>query len=143
MKRYIALFESNRKGGYGVVFPDFPGCISAGNDYDDALRMAHEALGLHIDGMREDGDTIPEPRTLEQIKTEWEDWAEWEKEYDFVPAFVSYIPERSTQRRINVVLPSSLINEIDAVSRNRSAFLEDAARSMLRPRANYPRRAAA
>jgi len=133
MEKYVALFESNGKGGYGVVFPDFPGLISAGDDFDDALRMAHEGLEFHISGLKEEGMDIPEPRTLEQIKSEWEDWAEWKREYDFVVGHVSYIPDRDLPRRINIVLPQSLVQKIDSVARNRSAFLASAAEAMLRP----------
>ena len=43
-KEYIALFEYDDEAGYGVVFPDLPGCFSAGDDYDDAMRNAYEAL---------------------------------------------------------------------------------------------------
>jgi len=114
------------------VFPDFPGLISAGDDFDDALRMAHEGLDFHISGLKEDGLDIPAPRSLERIKTEWEDWAEWKREYDFVVGYVSYIPDRDSPRRINVILPKSLIREIDSVARNRSAFLVSAAEAMLR-----------
>ena len=43
----------------GVVFPELPGCVSAGDDVDDAVRMAHEALGLHLAGMIADGEVLP------------------------------------------------------------------------------------
>ena len=58
---YFAVFEPNGEGGYGVFFPDLPGCVSFGDDYDHAGEMAKEALGLHIYGMEKDGDTIPPP----------------------------------------------------------------------------------
>jgi predicted RNase H-like HicB family nuclease len=65
MKTYIALFEYEEgKKGFGVVFPDLPGCFSAGDDFEDAMRMAHEALSLYADS----GEPLPNPRTLEQIK---------------------------------------------------------------------------
>ena len=56
---YFAVFEKS-KTGYGVYFPDVPGCISCGNDLAHAMRMAEEALGLHVYGMEKDGDPIPE-----------------------------------------------------------------------------------
>ncbi len=71
MKKYIALFEYDENGGYGIVFPDLPGLASMGDDYDDAYRMAHEGLAFHLEGMAEDGYPIPKPRTFEQIKAEW------------------------------------------------------------------------
>jgi len=58
---YLAIFEPNGTGGYGVYFPDLSGCISVGNDYKHAMKMAEEALSLHVYGMEEDGDEIPFP----------------------------------------------------------------------------------
>ena len=60
---YLAVFEPNGNGGYGVYFPDLPGCTSYGDDYDKAQRMAHEALALHLYEAEKDGDEIPYPTT--------------------------------------------------------------------------------
>lgn len=46
-------------GGYGVSFPDLPGCVGAGDTAPDALADACAALALHLDGMREDGTPLP------------------------------------------------------------------------------------
>lgn len=132
MKNYIALFEKvPGKDGYGVVFPDFPGCISAGDDYEDAVQMAHEALAGHVECMRRDGDQVPSPRTLEEIKATWKDWAEWEQDYDFVISYIKLLPSKGTMKRVNVMLDERLLSQIDAVSKNRSSFLADAARRLL------------
>jgi predicted RNase H-like HicB family nuclease len=64
---YIAYLHKDRGSDYGVSFPDFPGCITAGRTLDEASRMAEEALALHIRGMMEDGDPVPEPSRLEDI----------------------------------------------------------------------------
>jgi len=64
MPSYIALIRKEPGSDYGVEFPDFPGCITAGVDLDDARRMAAEALALHIQGMLEDGQTLPTPSQL-------------------------------------------------------------------------------
>ncbi|TDF98276.1 type II toxin-antitoxin system HicB family antitoxin [Paenibacillus piri] len=63
MAKYIypAVFDPNENGGFTVTFPDLPGCITEGDDMDDALRMASEALALHLYGMERDGDLIPSP----------------------------------------------------------------------------------
>lgn len=58
---YLAVFEPSTDGKYGVYFPDLPGCISMGDDFQHAQSMATEALGLHLWGMEKDGDSIPEP----------------------------------------------------------------------------------
>ena len=56
---YLAVFEPNGSGGFGVYFPDMPGCISVGNNFKHAVKMAEEALGLHIYEMEKDNDPIP------------------------------------------------------------------------------------
>jgi predicted RNase H-like HicB family nuclease len=63
---YFAVFEP-AKMGYSVYFPDLPGCISYGEDLEDAQKQAAEALGLHIYGMEKDGDEIPVPSKTLQI----------------------------------------------------------------------------
>lgn len=57
---YFAVFEPSSTG-YSVYFPDFPGCISCGDDMEHAIKMAKEALGLHYWGMEKDGYEMPEP----------------------------------------------------------------------------------
>ena len=64
---YPATFtpHTDGTGRYDVTFADLPGCVSQGASLEDAIRMAQEALGLHIGSMVEDGDTLPEPSSLE------------------------------------------------------------------------------
>jgi len=128
MKKYIALFEYDEAGGYAVTFPDLPGLASAGDDYDEAFRMAHEALALHLEGLKVEGYPIPAPRSLERIKAEWEDWAEWEREYQFLVVPIVALPSSDRSVRVNITLPEGLLVNIDAVAKNRSEFLASAAR---------------
>jgi len=67
IKKYIAVIDKD----FGVIFPDFDGCVSVGKDLNDAINMAQEALELHVKGMREDGEELPEPRALKQIYKEY------------------------------------------------------------------------
>jgi predicted RNase H-like HicB family nuclease len=67
MKKYIAVIDKD----FGVVFPDFDGCVSVGKDLNDAINMAQEALELHVKGMREDGEELPEPKTLKEVRQEY------------------------------------------------------------------------
>jgi len=55
---YLAVFEPT-ESGFSVYFPDLPGCVSFGEDFEDAQKQAADALGLHIYGMEKDGDEIP------------------------------------------------------------------------------------
>ena len=56
---YLAVFEVDENPGISVYFPDVPGCISCGDNFDHALQMAKEALALHIFGMEKDGEVLP------------------------------------------------------------------------------------
>ncbi|MHB8076514.1 type II toxin-antitoxin system HicB family antitoxin [Desulfosporosinus fructosivorans] len=58
---FFAVFEPSSEGTFGVYFPDLPGCISMGDDFQHAQSMAEEALGLHLWGMEKDGESIPSP----------------------------------------------------------------------------------
>jgi len=127
MKNYIALFEENGKGGYGVVFPDLPGCISAGNTYEEAVRMAHEALALYCDGEY----NIPEPRTLAKIKKEWASWKEWEGNYNFLIEYIALYPLKAKVKKFNIAIDERLVNRIDRITKNRSAFIVEAIESFL------------
>jgi len=68
--KYIfpAIFEPGEKKGYCVTFPDLPGCITAGDTLEEALFMAKDALELHLYGMEEDGDLVPEPTPPEKVE---------------------------------------------------------------------------
>ena len=63
MKRYAVVIEKGRRN-YSAYVPDLPGCVSAGKTLRDVRRNIREAIRLHIDGMREDGDPIPEPTCI-------------------------------------------------------------------------------
>ena len=67
MRSYIGLIHKDADSDFGVSFPDFPGVATAGTSLDDARHMAEEALALHIEGMAEDGEAIPEPASLDQV----------------------------------------------------------------------------
>jgi predicted RNase H-like HicB family nuclease len=64
---YIAYLHKKRKSDFGVSFPDFPGCVTAGKTLEEARCMAAKALALHIQGMAEDGETIPKPSTIDDV----------------------------------------------------------------------------
>ena len=64
---YIAYLHKDKGSDFGVSFPDFPGCITAGKTLEEARKLAVEALKLHMAGMIEDGEALPEPSTLDQL----------------------------------------------------------------------------
>ncbi len=124
MASYIALMRKTEGSDYGVEFPDFPGCVSAGRTLDEARRMAAEALALHSEGMREDGETLPAPSPLDAIMRDPGN-AE-------AVAFLVDVPTSERRvMRVNVTLPADIVQAIDRASKNRSRFLADAAREKL------------
>lgn len=125
MAEYIALIHKDADSDYGVSFPDFPGCITAGTTLDEARREAAEALALHIDGMIEDGEAIPEPSSLEDVMAE--------RENRDAVAFLVPAPARQARAvRVNITLPEDVLADVDRVAGrqglSRSAFLARAAR---------------
>lgn len=124
MATYIALLRKEKKSDYGVDFPDFPGCVTAGRTLEEARIMAAEALGGHAAMMRDEGLEIPAPSDLDAIMGDPENKGA-------VPFLVT-IPDRASRaKRVQVTLPSDLLDQIDAVTDNRSAFLARAARREL------------
>jgi predicted RNase H-like HicB family nuclease len=60
MKHYAIVIEK-AASNYSAYVPDLPGCIATGSTPEEAERLLREAIELHLDGMREDGEPIPEP----------------------------------------------------------------------------------
>ena len=58
---YLAVLEPAENVGYGISFPDLPGCFSFGENLAEAQQMAAEAASLHVYGMECDGEEIPTP----------------------------------------------------------------------------------
>jgi predicted RNase H-like HicB family nuclease len=72
MAGYIALVHKDEGTSYGVSFPDLPGCISAGDTFEEAVANAAEAIAAHLALTRADGDTIPAPRSFDELKRDRE-----------------------------------------------------------------------
>ena len=70
MARYYPAIVEPAANGFGVFFPDVPGCTSAGATVQEAARNAGEALPAHLDLAAEHGEAIPEPSELDAIKAE-------------------------------------------------------------------------
>ncbi len=58
-----AIVIEGREGNFGAYVPDLPGCVATGDTLDEVREMMREAIEFHLDGMREDGDPIPDPAT--------------------------------------------------------------------------------
>jgi predicted RNase H-like HicB family nuclease len=58
--RYAIIIEKG-KSNYSAHVPDLPGCVATGSTLDDVKANMREAIVLHIEEMRDDGQTVPEP----------------------------------------------------------------------------------
>ena len=98
MASYIGLIRKDRDSDFGVDFPDFPGCISAGSTIEEARRMAEEALELHVRGMAEDGEALPAPSSLKSIMADTDSMN--------AVAFLASVPGIAERKvRISITLP--------------------------------------
>lgn len=123
----------NENDGYSAIFPDVPGCVSAGHDLTDAFTNACEALTEHFGILAEDGESIPPPSALDQAKVTLE--ADTQPGDGPIAALLLVPVEMPGKaQRFNVTLDENLVARIDAITNNRSAFLADAARAELRRR---------
>jgi predicted RNase H-like HicB family nuclease len=64
---YIALIHKDENSDYGVSFPDFPGCVTAGTTIEEAKALAQEALVSHIALLKEMHQQVAAPTSLEEI----------------------------------------------------------------------------
>ena len=62
-RRYLVVYEKGKRN-YSGFAPDVPGCVSTGKDLEQMRAMMREAIEFHLEGAAEDGDPIPEVRTL-------------------------------------------------------------------------------
>ena len=58
MKRFLVIIEK-AEGNYSAYSPDLPGCVATGKTKDLAARNMHQAIELHLEGLKEDGLPIP------------------------------------------------------------------------------------
>src|ERR1035438_2228656 len=128
MAAYVALVRKEPRSDYGVDFPDFPGCVSAGRTLDEAVAMAHEALAGHVAIMVEEGENLPAPSRLETILRD-------RHNKGAVPFLVSVPDAASKAVRVNVTIPEAILQAIDARAKaageTRSGLLASGAISLL------------
>lgn len=67
---YRILLRKEPEGGYTVIVPTLPGCITYGDAIDEAIKMAKEAIELYIESLKMHDEEIPtEEETLEYTLT--------------------------------------------------------------------------
>ena len=123
---YPVVIHKDRGSDYGVTVPDLPGCFSAGRTMDDALAMVREAIELHLEGLIEEGQIVPEPGAVEDHMRE----AQYR---NGTWALVSVDPAvlRVKAKRINVTFPERVLDAVDRQAKaegdTRSGLLAKAA----------------
>jgi predicted RNase H-like HicB family nuclease len=63
-RRYLIVIEGLDGENYSAYAPDLPGCVATGSTREDALSEMRAAIAFHLEGLRETGQTIPEPSQL-------------------------------------------------------------------------------
>jgi predicted RNase H-like HicB family nuclease len=130
-KQYVLALVNKENGVFGIHFPDYPGCVSGGSTFEEAVSRGANALVFHLQGMADDGDPISAPRQAEEalasVRDELADGA--------MPAIIEVeFPGRAV--RVNISIEEGLLSQVDKAAtssgQSRSAFLADAARVRLR-----------
>jgi|SRR5579871_519805 len=123
--QYIAYLHKESKSDFGVSFPDFPGCITAGRTLDEARRVAPQALALHIRGMLQDGTPLPEPSTIDDLKDD--------PSLKGAVAFLVPVQLAEKSERFNITARRSQMEKIDRLAKRRgmtrSAYMVSSALS--------------
>lgn len=66
MTRYMVVIERG-ESTWGAHVPDLPGCIAVGDTRDEVVRLIREAIALHIEELRRDGQPVPKPSSEGQF----------------------------------------------------------------------------
>jgi predicted RNase H-like HicB family nuclease len=59
---YLVIVEQGETS-YGAYVPDLPGCVAVGDTRDEAMQLIRDAIELHIESLRENGEEVPEPHS--------------------------------------------------------------------------------
>ncbi|MBV4538453.1 MULTISPECIES: type II toxin-antitoxin system HicB family antitoxin [Pseudomonas] len=128
----IAIFPGDDAHAWGVEVPDIPGCYSAGEDLDDAMAMAREAIEGHLELLAQDQQEIPKAR---KVTVHAADPAYAGCTWALIDIDITRYLGKA--EKLNITLPAYLLNRIDAYVKNhpeqksRSGFLAEAALKVL------------
>ena len=64
--KYAVIIEKGNES-FGAYVPDLPGCIAAGETKEEVINLVHEAIEFHIEGLKENGQAVPEPSTSIEV----------------------------------------------------------------------------
>lgn len=63
-RRYLIVIEGAEDENYSAYAPDLPGCVATGASLEECEREMRDAIAIHIEGLRETGQPVPEPSAL-------------------------------------------------------------------------------
>ena len=121
----VFTFYNDENGkSIGITFPDLPGCVSCGDNIQDALNMARDALGSHLFCMELDNDNIPTPSDCIELKTQLEN----NQEITLIDVFMPKFRDAANNKAVNrtVTLPFWLMQSAKSEDINLSQTLQDA-----------------
>ena len=133
---YPAVFYDD-PDGIAIEFPDLPGCLPCAHTMEEAFKNAKEALQLHLYGMEEDGETIPEPSRVSEIKPEGGDGSVVMIEA-WMPPFREKMLNKSTTKTVTIPRWLDILARKEKVSYSR--LLQESLKSYLgvsEPSAQY------
>lgn len=118
---FIAVFDY-AEDGVSIQFPDLPGCLPYAETEEEALKNAKEALGLHLWGMEQDREAIPDPTPVHKIRLDQNQVAV------LVDVFMPPVRERINSRFVKktLSLPAWLANKADEDGVNCSRIFQNA-----------------
>lgn len=118
---FIAVFDV-AADGISIEFPDLPGCLPCADTMEEALKNANEALGLHLWGLEQDGEEIPEPTQIQNITLEKNQVPAIIEV--FMPAFRDKLNNRFVKKTLS--LPAWLADMADKDGVNCSKIFQNA-----------------
>jgi len=114
--RYPVVIEPGTAStAHGVVVPDLPGCFSAGDNLEQALIGAEQAIAAWIDAALDAGQDIPAPTPIDVLRARHKPWRQW------IWALVQVDPSAldDTVERVNISLPRRVLRRLDVLASDR------------------------
>lgn len=114
-------FFTYDEDGISIEFPDLPGCLPCAQTTEEAFRNAKEALGLHLFGMEQDGDAIPKPTSVKDLRPQAG------AAIAMVEVFMPSVRDRINNKVVKktLTLPAWLNREAESANVNFSLVLQE------------------
>lgn len=130
MPAFFAVIHKDEGTAYGVSWPDLPGCVSAADTVNEIDAQAREALQFHIEGMREDGEELPEASTFGQV------YEAYSTDPDFFGVVLVSVPDKVVRRAVSLRVSEIDLAVIDSAAAahnlDRTAFMVAASKKIAR-----------